>query len=369
MLPHLIYLSCCAVLISGLSIAPPWQGNYQEKLYCSPQGSNYPTYELIRSKRDVVPPVRAEEVEQEVTTMLPALGEEEPVQRLLTEQELISEVVPQEPAILLSGLQEPEERELILDVVPEPAILLSGLQDPEEQQLVQEKKLEQGQELEQTENVEPTELVPRDGTDACPINAERGLTRLIRVARPLLPVERLGNILGHAADDAEVRELLVLLRSDQFRERVKALRATRDEGILRDYICQGLKLNHAYFLDYVRVFLNWNIAQRPSGPKPQGRRRGVRGLLQDLRDALPRNQLRDLYRRQLATDNELSTAVRRIRSPEFRRLLGNVRALPEYRVVRSQLERAGVPLQEVLNLVSNALGWGPIDIGGETLIA
>lgn len=217
---------------------------------------------------------------------------------------------------------------------------------------------------------EQNETAPRDGTDACPINAERGLTRLIRNARPLLPLDRLRNIIGHAVvDDAEVRDLVKLLRNDQFRERVKQLRATREKGILRDYICQALKLNHAYFLDYVRVFLNLNTMEAPTGPKPQSRRKGVRGLLQDLRDALPRRELRDLYRRQLAGDNELSTAVRRIRSTEFRRLLSNVRGLPEYRVVRRELERAGVPLQEVLNLVSNALGWGPIDMGGETLIA
>lgn len=217
---------------------------------------------------------------------------------------------------------------------------------------------------------EQNETAPRDGTDACPINAERGLTRLIRNARPLLPLDRLRNIIGHAVvDDAEVRDLVKLLRNDQFRERVKQLRATREKGILRDYICQALKLNHAYFLDYVRVFLNLNTMEAPTGPKPQSRRKGVRGLLQDLRDALPRRELRDLYRRQMASDNELSTAVRRIRSNEFRRLLSNVRGLPEYRVVRRELERAGVPLQEVLNLVSNALGWGPIDMGGETLIA
>lgn len=217
---------------------------------------------------------------------------------------------------------------------------------------------------------EQNETAPRDGTDACPINAERGLTRLIRNARPLLPLDRLRNIIGHAVvDDAEVRDLVKLLRNDQFRERVKQLRATREKGILRDYICQALKLNHAYFLDYVRVFLNLNTMEAPTGPKPQSRRKGVRGLLQDLRDALPRRELRDLYRQQLARDNELSTAVRRIRSNEFRRLLSNVRGLPEYRVVRRELERAGVPLQDVLNLVSNALGWGPIDMGGETLIA
>lgn len=217
---------------------------------------------------------------------------------------------------------------------------------------------------------EQNATAPRDGTDACPVNAERGLTRLIRNARPLLPLDRLRNIIGHAVvDDAEVRELLKLLRNEKFREQVKILRATREDGILRDYICQALKLNHAYFLDYVRVFLNVNTNEPPTGPKPQSRRKGVRGLLQDLRDALPRRELRDLYRRQLASDNELSTAVRRIRSNEFRRLLSNVRALPEYRVVRYKLEGAGVPLQEVLNLVSNALGWGATDMGGETLIA
>lgn len=225
-------------------------------------------------------------------------------------------------------------------------------------------------EMKVEQELQQNATAPRDGTDACPTNAERGLTRLIRNARPLLPLDRLSNIVRHAViDDAEVRELLKLLRNDKFREQVKILRATREDGILRDYICQALKLNHAYFLDYVRVFLNVNTNEPPTGPKPQSRRKGVRGLLQDLRDALPRRELRDLYRRQLASDNELSTAVRRIRSNEFRRLLSNVRALPEYRVVRYKLEGAGVPLQEVLNLVSNALGWGATDMGGETLIA
>ncbi|KAM8715532.1 hypothetical protein ACLKA7_002564 [Drosophila subpalustris] len=215
------------------------------------------------------------------------------------------------------------------------------------------------------EKVLVEDLGPRDGS-ACPSNAERGLTRLILNARPLLPADRLRQILVHAKEDAEVRELLKLLRSDEFKERVARLRATKEEGVLRDYMCQGLKLNHAHFVDYVRVFLNIQTTETSASPLPN-RRRGVRGLLQDLRDALPRAQLRDLYRRQLAVDKELNTAVRRIRSSEFRRLLSNVRALPEYRAVRSELEKAGVPLQQILNLVANALGWGSLDMGSETI--
>ncbi|XP_034473258.1 uncharacterized protein LOC117780728 [Drosophila innubila] len=257
--------------------------------------------------------------------------------------------------------------EVISETVPTDSI-------PAKQISVVQTKVKEDLTVEQVENVEVEEVeeqeedhVPREGS-ACPSNAERGLTRLIINARPLLPVERLRNILAHAKEDAEVRDLLKLLRSDEFKERVSRLRGTKEKGVLRDYVCQGLKLNHAYFMDYVEMFLNIQTTEMSSSPVPN-RRKGVRGLLQDLRDALPRAQLRDLYRRQLAVDKELNTAVRRIRSSEFRRLLSNVRALPEYRAVRSDLEKAGVPLQQILNLVSNALGWGTIDMGSETIIA
>ncbi|KAH8404342.1 hypothetical protein KR222_002881 [Zaprionus bogoriensis] len=310
MLQLLTYLSCCLLLVSGTSLAEP------EEEYFEPV-----------EPADTVPCGAAVFGQQKINWSPSAEGED-PLHQLVrktraAEQQVSTEVADSE---------------------------LSVTTDQPEQDV--------------TAQTEAT--APRDDA-ACPSSAERGLTRLIRNARPLLPLDRLRNILAHAAEDAEVRELLKLLRSEQFKERVKRLRATREEGILRDFICQGLKLNHGYFLEYVRVFLNLNTQERPTGPLPQ-RRRGVRGLLQDLRDSLPRAQLRDLYRRQLAADSELATAVRRLRSSEFRRLLSNVRGLPEYRVVRIELERAGVPLQEVLNLVANALGWGALDLGSETLI-
>ncbi|ALC38187.1 CG9021 [Drosophila busckii] len=205
--------------------------------------------------------------------------------------------------------------------------------------------------------------LPRDG-NTCPTNSERGLTRLIRNARAQLPIERMRNILANARDDAEVAALLRLVRSDQFKERVQSLRSTKEQGVLRDYICRALRLNHSYFLEFVRSFINTQATEPASSKLPQ-RRPGVRGLLLDLRDALPRGQLRDMYRRQLAADRDLADAVRRLRGPEFRRLLSNVRALAEYRVVRTELEKAGVPLQALLNLVSNALGWGNADMGSE----
>ncbi|EDW63630.1 uncharacterized protein [Drosophila virilis] len=208
--------------------------------------------------------------------------------------------------------------------------------------------------------------LPRDG-NACPSSAERGLTSLIRKARPLLPAERLRNILANAREDGEVRELLQLLRSDQFKERVTRLHNTKEKGVLRDYVCQTLKLNHAYYLEHVRLLFNAQSSEPPSSPLPN-RRKGVRGLLQDLRDAVPRAQLRELYRRQFASDKDLSEAVRRIRGTEFRRLLSNVRALPEYRAVRDDLQKAGVPLQQVLNLVATSLGSPTLDLGSETEI-
>ncbi|XP_017857274.1 PREDICTED: uncharacterized protein LOC108609981 isoform X2 [Drosophila arizonae] len=222
----------------------------------------------------------------------------------------------------------------------------------------------QARAVEQEEPVTPTPVEEIKAGNECPIDNERGLTALIRNARPLLPADRLRNILANAREDPEVRALVKLLRSEQFQERVVRLNQIKEKIDQKDFLCRTLKLNYGYYMEYVRMLFNAQLSETPSSPLPN-RRKGIRGLLLDLRDALPRAVLRDLYRRQLASDKELVTAVRHIRSREFRRLLINLRALPEYRALRDDLLKVGVPLQQLLSLMSNALGWSNLDLGTE----
>ncbi|KAH8282852.1 hypothetical protein KR054_010359 [Drosophila jambulina] len=231
--------------------------------------------------------------------------------------------------------------------------------------------------------VEPTETTPStDSSSAkppveevllnkdnkqCPNNAERGLTNLIRVARPLLPAARLKNILANAAEDPQVRSLVKLLRSDRLKEDVQRLRATKQHQALQEFICRELKLDPAYYVEYVRVFLDIHTLEPPTSKLPN-RRQGIRGLLLDLRDAVPRATLRDMYLRLYSSDAELVNAVRLIRSTKFRRMLRDVRSLKEYRSLTDELEKAGVPLRQIQQLVANALGWSTVDLGAETVI-
>jgi len=209
-------------------------------------------------------------------------------------------------------------------------------------------------------------LLPKDNKE-CPNNAERGLTNLVRVARPLLPVPRLRNILANALEDAQVQDLVKLLRSDGLKAQVQRLRATKEHQVLQDFICRRLKLDPSYHVDFVRVFLDVNTFDPPTSKLPN-RRPGVRGLLLDIRDALPRSVLRDMYLRLYASDSELASAVRLIRGSEFRRILRDLRSLKEYRSVSADLEKAGVPLRQLNQLVANALGWTTVDMGSETVI-
>ncbi|XP_016963467.1 uncharacterized protein LOC108033616 [Drosophila biarmipes] len=209
-------------------------------------------------------------------------------------------------------------------------------------------------------------LLPKDNKE-CPSNAERGLTNLVRVARPLLPVPRLRNILANALEDAQVQSLVKLLRSDDLKAQVQRLRATKEHQVLHDYICRKLKLDPSYHVDFVRVFLDVNSLE-PATSKLPNRRPGIRGLLLDLRDALPRSVLRDMYLRLYSSDSELASAVRLIRGSEFRRILRSVRLLKEYQSLASKLEKAGVPLRQLNQLVANALGWTTVDMGSETVI-
>ncbi|XP_041448186.1 uncharacterized protein LOC111081499 [Drosophila obscura] len=219
-----------------------------------------------------------------------------------------------------------------------------------------------------TKNTLEALLTTRD-TKECPSTAPRGLTNLIRVARPVLPAAELRNIFANAVEDPQVKELLQLLKSKAFKEQVALLRATKQHQLLQDYICRRLKLDPAYYFDYVRVFLNIHTTEAPTSPLPN-RRKGIRGLLQDVRDVLPRTALRDLYLRMYASDAELSSAVRLIRSLEFRQLLRDVRSLKEYRGLTEDLEKAGVPLRQIQQLVASALGWASLDatLGAETVI-
>ncbi|XP_026844123.1 uncharacterized protein LOC6588786 [Drosophila persimilis] len=213
------------------------------------------------------------------------------------------------------------------------------------------------------------ELLSTRDNKECPSTAQRGLTNLIRVARPMLPAAELRNIFANAVEDPQVRDLLTLLKSNPFKEQVALLRSTKQHQMLQDYICRRLKLDPAYYFDYVRIFLNIHTTEAPTSPLPN-RRKGIRGLLQDVRDVLPRTALRDLYLRMYASDAELSNAVRLVRSLEFRRLLQDVRSLKEYRGLTGDLEKAGVPLRQIQQLVASALGWATLDatLGAETVI-
>ncbi|BFF93490.1 uncharacterized protein DMAD_11338 [Drosophila madeirensis] len=213
------------------------------------------------------------------------------------------------------------------------------------------------------------DLLTNRDTKECPSTAQRGLTNLIRVARPLLPAAELRNIFANALEDPQVKQLLDLLKSKAFKELVTLLRATKQHQALQDYICRRLKLDPAYYFDYVRVFLNIHTTEAPTTPLPN-RRKGIRGLLQDVRDVLPRTALRDLYLRMYASDAELSSAVRLIRSLEFRQLLRDVRSSKEYNGLTEQLVKVGVPLRQIQQLVATALGWANLDatLGAETVI-
>lgn len=94
-----------------------------------------------------------------------------------------------------------------------------------------------------------------------------------------------------------------------------------------------------------------------NGPQP---RKGIRGLIHEVDAVLPRQQLRQLYKHLLATDEELVKAVANLKSQEFYQLLLNVKNnVSEYKALREQLITLNVPVEEMRELLANALGWAP----------
>ncbi|XP_068150968.1 uncharacterized protein [Drosophila tropicalis] len=358
----LTYFSCCLALGAGLTLLP---ADYVEHTTSFPELEGFPL----------------------VVDRWPELGQSTPEEETIMDQEKINwQPVYQEPD--LRENHEMKKRSAADPVVdPSAGAKESSSADPVLAE-VSSTTARVASEIVTEESISPVRVSsttvksqspPRDGvTEAtssiftrdgnvqtCQSSQERGIPKLLKTALPVLPADKLHNILANAVQsDAQVKNLVQLLRSEAFKDQVRNLRATKEYKTLQDYVCQRLKLDYSNYLAYVRVFLYLNIDSKPTSELPN-RRPGVSGLLQDLRNALPRTQLRDLYVRLYSVDRELSESVRLIRGREFRNVLRDIRITKEYISIRDELRKADVPLQRVANLVSTALGWSNNDMGEE----
>ncbi|XP_017489631.1 PREDICTED: uncharacterized protein LOC108377847 [Rhagoletis zephyria] len=203
-------------------------------------------------------------------------------------------------------------------------------------------------------------LTPQFNPGACLAPIGLGLSNLFNQAKALLPLERIENIVRAAAQDPEVHAFYKLVQTPEYRQRSASFRGSREYRVFRDLACYKLNFDLRLYIDFKRNLLPLSALKEPpridTEQLPQGRP-GLRGLLEDIRDALPRQRLRDLFERLLVTDSYLTRAVQVKQGYEFKIISELVQRNPDFQYLRRAELEVGLPLEEWQKLMHIALGW------------
>ena len=184
-----------------------------------------------------------------------------------------------------------------------------------------------------------------------------GLRNLFRQVEKILPKQQIKDIIKTYDEDSEVKALRAYIQKPQTKEKLKAIRNSVEFQILKDYTCRVLHIDLLEYQKLARTIINPIVTR--TGVEDV---KGIRGLLKAINAVLPHQQIRTVYQKLLASDEELVKAVANLKSDEFHQLLLNVRNnVPAYIELRKELKELGVPLYKMRELVAKPLGW-PVEV-------
>ncbi|XP_004534002.1 uncharacterized protein LOC101462839 [Ceratitis capitata] len=187
-----------------------------------------------------------------------------------------------------------------------------------------------------------------------------GMRNLFQQAQALLPRERIRAIILGAAEDPELQALSKLVHSPEYRKRTASLSRSRAYKGYRDYACYKMNCDMKLYSDFIRNLLQLSVlTEQPKNETvvPHKGQPGIRGILQDIRDVLPRQRLRDLFERLMVSDWYLMRAVQRAASYEFEAIFKVLQRNPDYEYLRRAQTEVGMPVEELKKLIYYALGW------------
>ncbi|XP_011191892.1 uncharacterized protein LOC105218171 [Zeugodacus cucurbitae] len=188
-----------------------------------------------------------------------------------------------------------------------------------------------------------------------------GIRNLLVQAKALLPRQRIRAIIRGASKDPEMVALVKLLQSPEYRKRTASLSRSRQYKGYRDYTCYKMNCDIRLYADFVKELVQLNLLTEPNKNETDIEaikgRPGIRGVLQDIRDALPRKVLRELFERLIVRDWYLLRAVQRAQSYEFEAIFKMLQKNEDYKKLRKAQAEVGMPVEELKKLVYYALGW------------
>lgn len=169
----------------------------------------------------------------------------------------------------------------------------------------------------------------------------------------ILPFWELRDIICKYRDDEEVRYVIDYLRSEEWAELVEEVSQNPKWISFKDYLNEaGIDIELIITIIH-NLINNTNLCE----DEPVASGRSFREFLDEVLEALPREELKELFYEKLENSCYFQVFYRKISSDGARELVEEVLALEEVQRILAKLEEFGVDLQKLKDWLWNLLGW------------
>lgn len=163
-------------------------------------------------------------------------------------------------------------------------------------------------------------------------------------------------ILEYLSDDPEVQRAFEYLESEEFLIIIETISNMDEFIVVLEFFCVELKLNVYFYLNSLGGLLGFPEVTRPPLAPRFDRPPGVVGMLNEISDVMPSEELAIWWEEQLKNEY-VANAIVKIKSDYFRSVAKAVEALPEFKELVEKLEDIGIPANKWIDSMYEWLGW------------
>ncbi|KAK0075276.1 hypothetical protein PV325_007133, partial [Microctonus aethiopoides] len=170
----------------------------------------------------------------------------------------------------------------------------------------------------------------------------------------LIPVDEVSSIfLEYVTHDKEVQYVVEYVQTSEFRELVKAIESIQDVVTFYEYL-QESGLDIYYLVNKLHEF----IGLPPLVPRvaPIQITGGVTGLIADIKNVLPIDDIKALYHEKLETSVEFKKLIERLQLPAFQAVIDTLLANSEFQEIVEKAKAIGVDIKAITDLLSTIFG-------------
>ncbi|XP_046402856.1 uncharacterized protein LOC124168644 isoform X4 [Ischnura elegans] len=185
----------------------------------------------------------------------------------------------------------------------------------------------------------------------------RNLGDILQELLNLIPLNKVLEIFEeHMQNDPQVQNAVKYLQSDDFKKIVTTVQAMPEfDDFVKFLYDSGLDIYT--YLNFINDMLglphiNPPVRQRLVAPKT------IMSMVFEILSILPIEDIKNFYHEKVENDPDFINLLARMRSPEFKKIVDTLRAMPEYQDLLNGLRENGVPVDEILQAINGFFGWG-----------